>query len=197
MKLKDFIDSLIRKFDRKRAETVVTRVKPYLKKSGKIIDIGCGSGLISSKLKFHGFDVTPVDVADFHGPRLIKPVIYDGVKLPFPDKSFDTALLLMVLHHTPDPEVVFSEVARVAKNIVIIETSFTNKVNKFITIVADTLGNLRTKAFWNSYQYDSGWKTFFTKHGFKIAETHKYNDKNLLGLGIPFLHILYSLERKQ
>jgi len=196
MKIKDFIDSLIRNIDRKRAETVVSRIKPYLKKTDKIIDIGCGSGLISSKLRLHGFDVTPVDVADFHGPRLIKPTIYDGVKLPFPDKSFDTALLLMVLHHTPDPKIVFSEVTRVAKKVIIIETSFTNRINRFITIIADTLGNLRTKAFWDSYKSDSDWITFFTSRGFKVSETKKFNDKNLPGLGVSFLHILYFLERQ-
>jgi len=188
------LNNLIKIIDQKRTDTVISRIKPFLNKKDKIIDIGCGSGLISSKLLSRGFDVTPVDVDDFHGPRLIKPVIYDGVKLPFPDKSFDTALLLMVLHHTPNPNIVFSEAARVAKNIILIETSYTNSVNRFITVIADTIGNLRTKAFWTSYKSDSKWKTFFSKHGFKVTETHKYYDKNVPGLGVSFLHILYLLE---
>ena len=50
-------------------------------------------------------------------------------------QAFDTALLLMVMHHTPDPEIVFSEAARVAKAVVVIETSFTNPINKFFTVV--------------------------------------------------------------
>lgn len=195
--MRKIIDSLVRKIYRKRTETHVNRIKPYLNKKNKIIDIGSGSGYISSLLKSQGFDITPVDVADFHGQRLIKPVIYDGVRLPFPNKSFDTALLLMVLHHTPDPEIVFFEAARVAKNIILIETSFTNSFNKFITIVADTLGNLRTKAFWKSYKSDSEWKSFFTKHGFKVTESHKYHDKNITGIGIGFLHILYYLQKKK
>ncbi|MFH1841103.1 MAG: hypothetical protein ABH807_03040 [Candidatus Shapirobacteria bacterium] len=105
--MKNIVHLLIKKFDKKRAEMVVGRIGPYLKKRSKIIDIGSGSGYISSILKSQGFNITPVDVA----------------------------LLLMVLHHTPDPEIVFLEAARVSKNI------------RFITIVADTLGNLRTKAF--------------------------------------------------
>lgn len=193
--MRNIINSLIRKIDKKRAEIVISRIKLYLKKSNNIIDIGCGSGYISAILKSQGFAVTPVDIADFHGPRLIKPVIYDGVKLPFPDKSFNTALLLMVLHHTPDPEIVFSEAARVANKIIIIETSYTSLVNRFVTIIADTLGNLRTKAFWKSYKSDTVWKTFFTKHDFKVIDSHKYHDKNLPGLGVTFLHILYYLEK--
>lgn len=195
-KIKNIINLLIKKTDKKRAEIVINRIKPFLEKSDYIIDIGCGSGYISSILKSQGFDVIPVDVADFHGPRLIEPIIYDGVKLPFKNKLFDTALLLMVLHHTPDPEIVFSEAARVAKNIILIETSYMNSINRFITIMADTLGNLRTKAFWKSYKSDSQWKTFFTKYGFKVVESHKYYDKNLPGLGVTFLHILYNLEKR-
>lgn len=195
-KIKNIIHLLVKKIDKKRAKIVINRIKPFLEKSNNIIDIGCGSGYISSILKSQGFDVMPVDVADFHGPRLVEPIIYNGKKLPFPNKSFDTALLLMVLHHTPDPEIVFSEAARVAKNIILVETSFTNSVNRFITIVADTLGNLRTKAFWKSYKSDTQWKAFFTKRGFKVVESHKYYDKNLPGLGVTFLHILYNLEKR-
>jgi ubiquinone/menaquinone biosynthesis C-methylase UbiE len=33
-----------------------------------------------------------------------KPVLYDGKKMPFKDNVFDAALLITVLHHTPDPE---------------------------------------------------------------------------------------------
>lgn len=161
----------------------------------KIIDIGSGTGDVAYLLKKRGKSITPVDVGDFHGPRLVKTTIYDGKTLPFPDQSFDTALLLMVMHHTPHPEIVFSEASRVAKEVVVIETSYTNPMNRFFTIVSDAIGNLRLKAFWDSYKTDSEWKTFFENHGFKTVESHKFHDTNL-GI-IPFLHILYYLKRKE
>jgi len=184
--------SIFQKIVRQRSEVVVSRVLPYLKNSKKIIDIGSGTGDVTLLLKKNGKDVTPIDVADFHGLRLVEPVIYDGKTLPFPDKSFDTALLLMVLHHTLNPHTVFSEAARVAKEIVLIETSFTTPINKWFTVVSDSVGNLRLDAFWSSYKSDKEWTEFFNSQGFKIVESKKYHDHNF---GLPFLHIAYCLKQ--
>jgi len=184
--------SLIKKTIRARSNTVIDRVNPYIEKSKKIIDIGSGTGDVALLLKQSGKDITPVDVADFHGIRVLETTIYDGKKLPFPNKSFDTALLLMVLHHTPDPQLVFSEAARVAKEIVVIETSYTNSFDKFLTVVADAIGNLRLNAFWKCYKTDKEWRELFAKNGFKVVKSQQYHDRSL---GIPFLHIAYYLQQ--
>jgi len=186
--------TLFQKIIRGRSQTVYERIWPYIKNSQKIIDIGSGTGDVTKLIKDSGKDITPVDVADFHGPRLVKTVIYNGKTLPFKDNSFDTALLLMVMHHTPNPEIVFKEAGRVAKNIVVIETSYTNKLNRFFTIISDAIGNLRLEAFWNSYKTDKQWREFFTKEGFVIKASQKFNDRNL-GV-VPFLHLLFFLEHK-
>lgn len=187
------LNSIFISIIRKRSETVVSRVVPHLKKKSKVVDIGSGSGDVAHLLQKLGIIVTPVDVGDFHGPRMVQPIIYDGKTLPFEDNAFDTSLLLMVMHHTPDPGIVFKEAARVAKEVVVIETSYTTPLNRFFTIISDAIGNLRMEAFWNSYKTDSGWRQFFSDHGYKIVTTHKYWDRNL-GF-IPFLHILYHLKK--
>ncbi len=186
------LNSFIRKIVRTRSEIVLERISPFIKKSAKIVDVGSGTGDIAFLLEKQGKDITPVDVADFHGIRLMKTIIYDGKRLPFSDKSFDAALLLMVMHHTPNPDVVFSEAARVAKEIVVIETSFTNPVNKWFTVITDAMGNLRLQAFWNSYKTDGQWRGFFSEKGFKIIQSQKYHDRNF---GFPFLHISYYLKK--
>lgn len=188
-----FISSIIQKILRARSEEVVKRVFPYVKSSKKIIDVGSGTGDVAYLLQQKGKNVTPVDVADFHGPRMIKTVVYDGKKLPFPNKSFDTALLLMVLHHTPNPEIVFDEAGRVAKEIVIIETSFASPIHKFFMVIADTIGNLRLEAFWHSYKSNTEWREFFHRKGFRVIDTHSYIDYEI---AVPLLHILYYLRMK-
>jgi len=188
------LKTLFGKFIRKRSETVVSRIMPYINDSNKIVDIGSGTGDIANLIITQGKNITPVDVTDFHGPRMIKTIIYDGKTLPFKAESFDTALLLMVMHHTPNPEVIFKEAARVAKKIVVIESSYTNKVNRFFTVISDTIGNLRLEAFWNSYKTDKQWRQFFVQHGFKIKASQKFNDRNLVV--IPFLHLAYFLSRE-
>lgn len=187
------LHSLIRKIVRTRTEEVVTRILPYITHSKRIIDIGSGTGDIAYRLMQSGKKITPVDVGDFHGPRFVKPIIYDGKTLPFPDRSFDTALLLMVMHHTPDPESVFTQAARVARELVVIETSYTNHFNKFLTVVADAAGNLRLEVFWNSYKSNGEWLAFFKTHGFRVHESRSYIDRNVSI--VPFLHILYYLRR--
>jgi SAM-dependent methyltransferase len=49
---------------------------------------------------------------------------YDGLKLPFPDRSFDSVVLIDVLHHADDPPALLAEAARVAKDHVLIKDHF-------------------------------------------------------------------------
>jgi len=187
-------NTLLRKIVGSRSKTVVNRIMPYIKQANKIIDIGSGTGDVANLIKSQGKNITPVDVANFHGPRMIKTIIYDGKTLPFKDQSFDMALLLMVMHHTSEPDIIFKEAIRVAKKVVVIETSYTTSISRILTIISDAIGNLRLNAFWNSYKTDVEWRQFFTKYAFKIDVTQKFKDKNL-GF-IPFLHILYFLTKK-
>jgi len=184
--------SLIQKAVRQRTHVVVSRVTPYLKKSDKILDIGSGTGDVAFMLQQSGYNITPVDVADFHGIRLLETTIYDGKTLPFTNQSFDKAMLLMVMHHTPNPEAVFKEAARVAKEIIVIETSFSSRVMKPHTVISDAIGNLRLEAYWDSYKPDSEWRKIFSNNGFMVADFNQYQDHNF---GLPFLHLGYYLKR--
>ncbi|PJA12350.1 SAM-dependent methyltransferase [Candidatus Dojkabacteria bacterium CG_4_9_14_3_um_filter_150_Dojkabacteria_WS6_41_13] len=185
--------TLIQKAVRSRSNTVFNRIKPYINKNEKLLDIGSGSGDVSFVLKQNDYNVTPLDVVDFHGPRLIETTIYDGKNIPFANNSFDKALLLMVMHHTPDPELILNEGLRVAKELIVIETSYVTKFERFYTIVTDTIGNLRFDAFWNSYKTDYEWKQLFNAKNLTVSDTHIFHDHNL---GFPQLHISYHLIRK-
>ena len=89
---------------------------------GKVLDIGCGDGQLAlalmrlrPDLKIEGVDVVP-------RPKTLIPVAqYDGIKLPFEDKSFDYVTIVDVLHHTNDPSVVLTEASRVARHGVVIK----------------------------------------------------------------------------
>jgi SAM-dependent methyltransferase len=89
---------------------------------GTVLDIGCGDGQLAlalmrlrPDLKVEGVDVVP-------RPKTMLPVTqYDGVRLPFEDKSFDYVTIVDVLHHTTDPTVVLSEASRVARQGVVIK----------------------------------------------------------------------------
>ena len=88
--------------------------------SGKrILDIGCGSGTLAKRLTEDGAAVTGVDpgAAALAQARAAVPgarfEAASGEALPFPDDSFDGAVLLNALHHVPDPAAALAEAARV------------------------------------------------------------------------------------
>lgn len=177
-----------------REEKIVERISGYLKYSKKIIDVGAGRGIVASLLRGEDKIVAPVDVVEYRWGRSIPDVVlYDGKKLTFPDKSFDTGLLLMVLHHTLDPAVVFSEVARVSKEIIVIETTYRSLFEKIYTVLIDTLANLHLRFYWNSYRTDQEWRKFFKEAGFEVVSSQLHSDQVL---GVPFLHAVYFLRAR-
>jgi len=103
-----------------REEPLVDRIRPYLPAGGSVIDIGAGGCRIAELLGTDGrFSVTAVDVVD-HNVTEVPMQLYDGERLPFPDKSFDAALLVFVLHHAEHPEVLVREALRVTRSTVVV-----------------------------------------------------------------------------
>jgi ubiquinone/menaquinone biosynthesis C-methylase UbiE len=75
----------------------------------RVLDIGCGIGLLDRELQRHAFSVYGADTSErsLELARSNAPATaftrYDGHRLPFPDASFDAAVLSNVLHHVaPD-----------------------------------------------------------------------------------------------
>lgn len=92
-----------------------------------VLDIGTGIGFTAEYISQQVPNVTVVglDVTD-HGayPKGISRLLYDGLQMPFLDKSFDTALLFYTLHHAQKPEAVLTEACRVIRNNLIVIEEF-------------------------------------------------------------------------
>lgn len=86
---------------------------------GKILDIGCGKMpyrnyiLDNSKVtEYIGLDIETALVYD----KEVRPdYLWDGIKMPFENSSFESAFGTEVLEHCPNPEIVLKEVNRVLK----------------------------------------------------------------------------------
>ncbi len=80
------------------------------KRKSKILDVGCGTGSVLSKLGKMGFlDLSGVDVSKTFITRakasgIRKSYVYDGLNLPFKDNYFDVIGSFNVLEHTQEPE---------------------------------------------------------------------------------------------
>ena len=103
-------------------------------KPASILDVGSGWGRVYSYLKAQGIkaDYTMVDFVDSmrqgcQDATSILPDKWDGVTLPYSDKSFDLVLSVDVLLHVPPSTIgrVFAEHARVSKRYLYIITNGT------------------------------------------------------------------------
>ncbi len=89
------------------------------KKRGKVLDLGCGDGDYSLRLKELGFEVTAadLDIKRFKHKDKIKFHACDVTQgLPFADNSFDYVLSAELIEHVRNPFFVVKEVNRMLNN---------------------------------------------------------------------------------
>ncbi len=101
-----------------------------------VVDIGCGDGFYTIRFwdkaqpkSMIGLDPAghAIAVANTNkGNRPVQFLVGDAHQLPFPDNSFDVALVQSILHHDDDPKNVIREAFRVAPEIVIHEPNGNN-----------------------------------------------------------------------
>lgn len=151
---------------------ITRKVKEITRFAGpeqSILDIGTGNGLTAAKLIASGYKVVCVDVADLSVSEMIRPVVYDGERLPFADQTFDVALLVSVLHHTHNPRQVLTEASRVAHRVLILEDTFRNPVQRFLTMFADTIVNMGHSAMTYQNRNEAGWAEIFNELGLEMT----------------------------
>ncbi len=95
--------------------------------ASSILEVGTGEGEILERLvtRFDpevavGLDLPGGDLRDHWRRRGLPMLEADGERLPFPDASFDLVVIVEVLEHVQRPAVVLSEVARVAREHVVL-----------------------------------------------------------------------------
>lgn len=110
---------------------MVEEMSPHIDKGGRVLDFGCGSGLLGYLInKDLGVEVMGIDVKD-HRKFAMPLTLYDGSRIPFPDNYFDAVLSVYVFHHTPNSEKLLSEIKRVCRgNIIIYEDTPANPTER-------------------------------------------------------------------
>jgi SAM-dependent methyltransferase len=106
----------------RRVRMLVAHFSDLIPARHSVLDVGCGDGLIDEMIALQRPDlqISGVDVQVRAGAR-VRVTPFDGLRLPFADRSWDTVMFCDVLHHTDDPIVLLREAARVARHGVVIK----------------------------------------------------------------------------
>jgi len=109
---------------RERAAALNQRLEEWLQlsRTDRALDVGAGAGAFAFAIAPRVREVVAVELdealaarARADAPPNVEVVVADGEHLPFERASFDVAGTLRTLHHTPRPELLVAELARVTR----------------------------------------------------------------------------------
>lgn len=88
---------------------------------GRVLDVGCGTGVLAGRLAKEGYEVTGLDPSQgmLHVMAETEPEVTgvrgDGAELPFGDAEFDVVTTVAALHHIAEPEAVHATLVEMAR----------------------------------------------------------------------------------
>ena len=123
MEREDHPIALLRAENQIRNPWIAKVIKERKKASAKVLDIGCGGGLLTNYLAQEGHQVSGIDLSSSSleiGIKndLSKTVEYkeaNAYELPYQNGSFDVVAAMDVLEHVENPEKVISQASRVLR----------------------------------------------------------------------------------
>ena len=141
--------------------------------SGRLLDVGCGSGqvahkiaLLNSRTEVRGVDLSQQQIsrARIRGKQTpnLSFSVADAMKLPFPDEEFDIALSVASIKHWPDPIQGLKQMKRVCNpggKVFVIEAdseSTVEETRKFVGYWKHVLPGTRPVVRWYFHRFVAG-----------------------------------------
>lgn len=155
----------------RRISQLSQSIANLLPAKSRVLDIGCGDGLLSSQIleKRGDISVQGIDVL-VRNKTFIPVTEFNGAVVPYPDGFFDVAILVDVLHHTNDPTILLREAKRVSRKAIVIKDHTSNGPMADLRLrFMDWVGNSRHGVVlpYNYWPLET-WKTELTKLNLEI-----------------------------
>ena len=166
---------MVDEFRDARTKEILGKVGPYLREGDRILDIGSGDCTVARGLKDAGYEITPLDVVNKSVYRDFHPTIYNGKNIPFPDNSFNVALLITVLHHTKEPIKILKEAVRVAPRVIVMEDLHKGFFQKYLTFAMDSFLNREFFGHPHTNMTKEEWEKVFVNLGLRIIDRNIHN----------------------
>jgi SAM-dependent methyltransferase len=187
----------------RRVDVLAREIAAHLPPNGSVLDVGCGDGTISKLvmdrqpgIRYQGVDVMA-------RPTCAIPYQpFDGLHLPYADRSFEVVQFIDVLHHTHQIEQLVAEAVRVSSRWLVIKdhlwsNRFDYQTLKFMDWIGNAphgvkiIYNFKNQAFW-----DALWPTV----GLRVAHVNSrvplypFPFSFLFGRGLHFVAVLAKTE---
>ena len=165
--------SLVQALLRRYARAEAAAVTPFV--AGRtVLDLGAGEGYVGAEVTaLTGARVCSVDVGAFRrAPGAY--VVYDGARLPFADRAFDTTLALLTLHHCAAPAAVLDEAIRVTRRrLVVTESVYRSRTERgWLDLLDGRLNGYRHGGRMSAalaFGRPEEWLAFFAARGLRVA----------------------------
>jgi ubiquinone/menaquinone biosynthesis C-methylase UbiE len=186
-------ENALEKYIQTQEKAWLEEFSPFISNS-RILKIGNGLGHLSERIRPFAKELVILDIQTY--PKTINKEsvqIYDGHSIPYPDKSFDTSVVIFTLHHIPHSTDYFQEILRVTENrIILLEETYTNVFSKIHLYYRDWTVNKKAqqpcKLYWNSYFSRKRLNRLVTdnnlKEVYRFTKRHKTYFKELLVLDV-------------
>lgn len=157
----------------RRVRVLADAIGRLLPAQARVLDVGCGDGLISSRVAAARPDITIEGIDVLVRPQTHIPMReFNGHEIPADDKTYDVVMFVDVLHHTNDPHVLLKEAGRVAKSDIVIKDHCRNGWLAGPTLrFMDWVGNAHHGVvlpynYWSEQQ----WRAAFADRKWRMAE---------------------------
>jgi len=157
----------------RRMRVLASHLSVLLPSDSRVLDVGCGDGMISSLIMQYRKDVSISGVDILVRDRTYIPVkVYDGKTIPYADRSFDVVMFVDVLHHTEYPENLLLEAKRVSQDIILLKDHTKDGVFAGVTLrLMDWVGNAHHGVVLQyNYWTEQQWRKAFKALGLTIED---------------------------